>query len=309
MRDLSGIGTSNYSIMNRTNIIITLLLPLFLFCGVSSFCYGTNAVQIERPQPLSFSILNTNYTITTKVDLKGKTIKVASGCCLHFEGGSLANGTLIGNNTRVVASFGKIFSTTLKLEGSFNSDKIMMFWWSTSGSKYSTKEVQYALSSILKFSNRVFEFDMPVSITSVSFTLKWSPMIKFLGFSNSNQNDLAVTVLGKDSRGGVISGTENLRFENFLFRGDENNPPRTLLFASKYTENKHWPGHRFQDASFCGKVLVSQVYNYFGESWYFENCKFSIDKNGRCDAVCYARLSTRERFKVSLVLQKQILHL
>ena len=177
-------------------------------------------------------------------------------------------------------------------------------------SKDSTKEIQYALSSILKFSNRVFEFDMPVRITSVSFTLKWSPRIKFLGVSNSNHSDLAVvTVFGKDSRGGGISGTENLRFENLLFRGDENNPPRILLFASRYTENKHWLGHRFQDTSFCGKVLVSQVYNYFGESWYFENCKFSIDKNGRCDAVCYARLSTRERFKVSLVLQKQILHL
>lgn len=72
-------------------------------------------------------------------------------------------------------------------------------------SKDSTKEIQYALSSILKFSNRVFEFDMPVRITSVSFTLKWSPRIKFLGVSNSNQSDLAVvTVFGKDSRGGAF---------------------------------------------------------------------------------------------------------
>jgi len=252
--------------------------------------FGDGLFDVETDTILesAYGIPNKIYTITSKIDLNGKTVNIASGCCLNFEGGSFTNGTLVGNNTRIIALFGKIFSTSVKLEGTFNSDRIVMSWWGTRGIYENTEEVQCALNSILKFSNRLFVFDMPVRITDVSFTLKWSPGVKFIGFSNSNQNDLAITVFGKDSQGFDISGTENLRFENLLFRGDEKYPPRTLLFASRYKENKQCPGHRFQDVSFCGKVTISQVYNYSGESWYFENCKFSIDRTSRCEAVYYA---------------------
>ena len=128
------------------------------------------------------------------------------------------------------------------------------------------------INSILLFSNRIFVFDLPVRITDVAFTLKWYPGVKFIGISNSYQNKVSITVFGKTSQGLDISGTENLRFENILFEGSENDPPRTLLFASRYVENKQCQGHRFKDVNFFGRVTTALVYNYAGELWRFEDC-------------------------------------
>ena len=45
---------------------------------------------------------NTIYEIRYDFDLNGATITIPEGCTLDFQGGSLQNGTLIGNNTLVL---------------------------------------------------------------------------------------------------------------------------------------------------------------------------------------------------------------
>lgn len=52
---------------------------------------------------------NTIYHIQYDYDLDGKAITIPEGCTLQFEGGSLSNGTLIGNNTLIVADNYHIF--------------------------------------------------------------------------------------------------------------------------------------------------------------------------------------------------------
>ena len=56
---------------------------------------------------------NTIYVIQYDFTLDGKEITVPENCVLKFEGGSLSNGTLIGNNTGIEAGLVKIFDNIL----------------------------------------------------------------------------------------------------------------------------------------------------------------------------------------------------
>lgn len=56
-----------------------------------------------------FASRNAKYVIKEDINLGGKTIRIGEGCTLVFKGGSLANGTLVGNKTRVKADDYVIF--------------------------------------------------------------------------------------------------------------------------------------------------------------------------------------------------------
>lgn len=82
---------------------------------------------------------NTIYEIRYAFDLNGATIIMPDGCVLKFNGGSLANGRLVGKNTSIRAPFVKIFDNVIfnKSEedgkGSFTStfrlDNIPVEWF------------------------------------------------------------------------------------------------------------------------------------------------------------------------------------
>ena len=57
----------------------------------------------------SFASKNTKYIIKHSIDLGGRIVKIGEGSTLIFEGGSLANGTLIGSKTKVKADDYEIF--------------------------------------------------------------------------------------------------------------------------------------------------------------------------------------------------------
>ena len=49
-----------------------------------------------------FAGKETKFVIKENIDLGGKTVKIGEGCMLVFKGGSLANGKVVGNRTKVV---------------------------------------------------------------------------------------------------------------------------------------------------------------------------------------------------------------
>ena len=55
-----------------------------------------------------FNRANTIYKVTRDIDLGGGTLTIPEGCTLDFQGGSFANGTLIGTNTNIEAELEKI---------------------------------------------------------------------------------------------------------------------------------------------------------------------------------------------------------
>ena len=64
---------------------------------------------------------NTIYIIQYDYNLNGVSITVPSGCVLQFEGGSLSNGTLVGDKTLISAGNYQIFSG-ISFTGSWNGD-------------------------------------------------------------------------------------------------------------------------------------------------------------------------------------------
>lgn len=61
------------------------------------------------------------YKITKDYDLNNCILTIPANCTLDFQGGSFSNGTIVGNNTKIVAS--KVsFKKNIKLSGSFVGD-------------------------------------------------------------------------------------------------------------------------------------------------------------------------------------------
>lgn len=68
---------------------------------------------------------NTTYHIQYDYSLGGKEIKLPANSVLEFNGGSLDNGTLIGNDTIIVAGAYKIFGDKLNLSYVMDGDKFV----------------------------------------------------------------------------------------------------------------------------------------------------------------------------------------
>lgn len=75
---------------------------------------------IESALALKMTKANIIYKITRYYDLGHGTLTIPAGCTLDFQGGSLNNGVVIGNNTRVLQQF----KGNAQLKGSFNSNEV-----------------------------------------------------------------------------------------------------------------------------------------------------------------------------------------
>ena len=73
---------------------------------------------------------NTIYHIQYDYDLNGQTITLPAGCVLEFDGGSLTNGTIVGNGTLIVAS-SSVFKN-VNLNGSYTNEYFDLAWFITS---------------------------------------------------------------------------------------------------------------------------------------------------------------------------------
>lgn len=95
--------------MNRIIYIFTLLVMVSMLSIPTAF--GCSKVVVRQGMDLVrvFAAKNTKYIIKQDIDLYGKTVKIGENSTLVFEGGSLAKGTVVGNNTKVKADNYEIF--------------------------------------------------------------------------------------------------------------------------------------------------------------------------------------------------------
>ena len=75
---------------------------------------------------------NTIYHIQYDYDLNGQTITLPAGCVLEFDGGSLTNGTLVGNKTLVNAGACKIFNG-ITFAGTYINELCYVEWFGAVG--------------------------------------------------------------------------------------------------------------------------------------------------------------------------------
>lgn len=78
---------------------------------------------------IMLSEANTIYEIRYDYDLDGEAIKIPENVVLQFNGGSLCNGTLIGNNSIIQSYLITIFKDDLKIEGSWRNSKTYCEWF------------------------------------------------------------------------------------------------------------------------------------------------------------------------------------
>ena len=71
---------------------------------------------------------NTIYKIKYDFDLNGKKVILPSGCALKFEGGSIKNGSLVGNHTKIIAQKKTIFDSVV-IEGTWDVPEITSDWF------------------------------------------------------------------------------------------------------------------------------------------------------------------------------------
>lgn len=76
---------------------------------------------------------NTRYIIQYDYDLNQEEITIPENCTLDFQGGSFANGTIIGNNTKIKSGLQRIFSTSITIQGSWNILASFPEWFGASG--------------------------------------------------------------------------------------------------------------------------------------------------------------------------------
>lgn len=98
------------------------LLPFIIF--ISTTVYGS--IPIHSIQQIV--VENAEYTISSPIDLVGKKISLPKNVTIRFNNnGLIANGVIIGNDTRVIANHKLIFSN-VSLAGSWSNFKVYSDW-------------------------------------------------------------------------------------------------------------------------------------------------------------------------------------
>ena len=95
------------------------------------------AVMINQP--------NTIYEIRYDFDLNGETIEMKEGCVLEFNGGSLKNGKIVGNNTDIKAAPTCVIFNDISFGGEWVVATIYVSWMHIKDYNECKKEIQSIL--------------------------------------------------------------------------------------------------------------------------------------------------------------------
>lgn len=84
---------------------------LIIFCFPTTLIYGHAKVIIHQNDDLTKILAEAkkDFVIEEDIDLMGKKVNIGEDCILTFQGGSFSNGTIVGNNTSILAENYEIF--------------------------------------------------------------------------------------------------------------------------------------------------------------------------------------------------------
>lgn len=105
--------------------------------------------------PIMMNQPNTIYEIRYDFDLNGETIEMQEGCTFKFEGGSLCNGKIVGNNTGIKSTIIKIFEN-ISFDGNFINICSFPEWFGEYGLWENTHEL-FCLSRCIKLTKPTYK--------------------------------------------------------------------------------------------------------------------------------------------------------
>lgn len=95
-----------------------------------SSTYKTKVLKGNHSFASQVTEANMKYVIKYDFDLNGESVTIPENCVLEFDGGSLRNGTLTGNNTCIEAGMAKILGADIILSGTYNTkNNIVLSNW------------------------------------------------------------------------------------------------------------------------------------------------------------------------------------
>lgn len=110
---------------------------------------------------------NTIYVIQYDYDLKEASINIPENCVLQFDGGSLSNGTIVGNNTKIKTELEKIFNN-ITIDGNWNVVEAHPEWFGAlpDGIYDCTDAIQKTINSfdVTKLNNGVYFINSTIDI-------------------------------------------------------------------------------------------------------------------------------------------------
>lgn len=138
---------------------------------------------------------NTIYVIQYDYDLKEANINIPENCVLQFDGGSLSNGTIVGNNTKIKTELEKIFNN-ITIDGNWNVVEAHPEWFGAlpDGIYDCTDAIQKTINSfdVTKLNNGVYFINGTIQLRShvVIFGEKGKTTIKSPVTKEFDVNDL-----------------------------------------------------------------------------------------------------------------------
>ena len=104
---------------------------------------------------------NTIYVIKYDFDLNRGYVNIPTDCVLQFDGGSISNGTIIGQDSEIQAGLVKIFGTNVTLAGSWKNNGHIRWFGANPGNKDNTTAIQRCLDNfeVVEIDNATYKTD------------------------------------------------------------------------------------------------------------------------------------------------------
>lgn len=168
---------------------------------------------------------NTIYIIQYDYDLNGATITIPENCTLDFQGGSLGNGTIQGNRTRIKATQDLIFKE-IQIGGSYVVDSVFPQWFGAIGNGIDADSaaiqsaVDFCAYSVIGYYGEVtgLTIKIPAGVYYIdsTITIPENAGINIIGEGHTKsilwaKTDISIIALSGNNYRGKIDG---LRFAN-----------------------------------------------------------------------------------------------
>lgn len=160
---------------------------------------------------------NTRYIIQYDYDLNGETVTVPEGCTMDFQGGSLANGTLLGNKTKLKGSVSLIQCIG---EGVFDIDKVNVRWFGATGDGSDSTD---SFNNALTFINKKISYtENPTNVSTL--------YIPNGIYKINNVKVVNCSITGESSTATIIQSTDDSTDNvTFSHRQTSSYGPKTLI--------------------------------------------------------------------------------